>query len=206
MNTELSAALLDVRKAYRLLENYQRRMFELLAFIRDRLNATPYYHEYILPRPGALGSLENDANCGMRYLPMFDLSAFWLRHQGQAEFWEQHQKGDLLFAVWIQSDDGYDSDVFSYIKEAEESASKLVISVVLCDQPSTSPLNWFHNVWHSLPRYSALMNQVASSPDAPGYRAFTAEIDLLDLHTQDAIEASLAGWRASASAALNHPI
>lgn len=206
MNGELGTALLEVRKAYRLLEGYQRRMFELLAYLREQLNATPYYHEYILPRPGALGSLENDANCGMRYLPMFDLSAFWLRHQGQAEFWERHRQGDLLFAVWIQSDDGYDSDTFSYVQDAEKSASKLVISVVLCEQPSSHPQNWFHNVWHSFPSYSSLVDQVASSPAVPGYRAFTAAINLLDLHTQDAVEASLAQWRANASAALGHPI
>ena len=49
MSTDLDAALLEVRKAYRLLEDYQRRMFELLAYIREQLRATPYHQEYILP-------------------------------------------------------------------------------------------------------------------------------------------------------------
>lgn len=206
MSTDLDAALLEVRKAYRLLEDYQRRMFELLAYIREQLRATPYHQEYILPRPGALGALENDANSGMRYLPMFDLSAFWLRHKGQAEFWDKHRAGDLLFAVWIQSDDGYHSDTFSYRRPVEESRSKLIISAVLCDQPSPVELNWFHGVWHSLPRYSSLMEQVVSSEAAPGYRAWTAAIDLADLGSQEAVDTALDAWRSKASAALGHPV
>ena len=39
MASDIKDALLDVRKAYRLLADYQQRVLELLSFIREKLGA-----------------------------------------------------------------------------------------------------------------------------------------------------------------------
>ncbi|MHA6198605.1 hypothetical protein ACX3YG_30055 [Pseudomonas wadenswilerensis] len=200
MTTKLDAVLLDVRKAYRLLHEYQSAMFDLLAHIREQLRARPYSQEYILPRPAAsLGAPENDPRSGMRYLPMFDLTAFWLRG-------ESATAGGLMFVVWIQSDDGYDSDTFNYVEDAEVSHSQLIISVVMGDSSVSAEPDDLRAAWYSLPVYSKLMGKLKESETMPGYRAWTAAIDLADLGSREAIDSALDAWRSNASAALGHPV
>ncbi|QNL88671.1 hypothetical protein N0B28_16270 [Pseudomonas sp. SD17-1] len=99
MNQDLNTALLDVRRAYRLLANYQKRQFDLLSYIRDKLEAIDYYQDYAFSRPNDLGGLENQANAGLRFLPFLDISAIWLRHQNQEEYWDKHLPGDLMFGA-----------------------------------------------------------------------------------------------------------
>src|SRR5690606_34486598 len=81
MSETLETALLDVRKAYRLLADYQQRLFELLGHIRERVGASAYYHQYAYPLPQGLDGLEKRNNSGLRYLPFNDLSAIWLKNE-----------------------------------------------------------------------------------------------------------------------------
>ncbi|WP_207460402.1 hypothetical protein [Azospirillum sp. SYSU D00513] len=51
MSQDLSGALLDVRRAYRLLWGYQKRVVHIAAMIRERLGFAPYRIEYQFDRP-----------------------------------------------------------------------------------------------------------------------------------------------------------
>lgn len=205
MNHNLDAALLDVRRAYRLLADYQRRQFELLSYIRDKLGAKPYYQDYVFPRPDALNGLENQAYAGLRFLPFLDLSAIWLRHKGQEEYWNMHRAGDQMFGAWVRSDTGFNKYQHCYTDEtAETCRSLLVLSVVICDQPSDQSCNWYSKVWNLLPYPKD--GEVGSNAAVPGYRVYSNSIDLAELGDQAAVDAAIDHWRKAASIALGHTI
>lgn len=205
MNLELNAALLDVRRAYRLLADYQKRQFDLLSYIRNKLEAVPYYQDYVFSRPGDLRGLENQASAGLRFLPFLDISAIWLRHQNQEEFWDRHLPGDLMFGAWVRSDTGFDKFQEAYTKEAAEvSKSVLVLSVVICDQPNESPENWYSKVWLPLPYPED--GEVCGSDAVPGYRIYCNSIDLAELADQFSVDAAIGKWRKDAAIALNVPL
>lgn len=207
MDNTLAAALCDVRKAYRLLADYQQRLLELLAVIRTQLGATAYHHTFLTSRPDSMHGLENSNHSGIRYLPLLELTALWVRSSNTEETYPndrihtQHP-GDVLFGVWIRSDNGYDEETNTFKGSAEDSQSQLIISAVHCDTPGPTPYNWFARVWQQMP-YPKTWDSVASSPKVPGYRIYSAPIDLVDLADQTAVERTIQAWREQASAALD---
>lgn len=197
MTGTLEGALLDVRNAYRLLADYQQRMFELLGIVREQLGATHYHHEYLYSLPQGLGGLENQCHSGLRYLPFYDLSAIWLKNQGQDTPWDDHRPGDLMFGAWIRSDTGYDKYSGEFSDEpVEKTRSELVLSVVVCDEPAAKPCNWYGNVWAAMDYPE---NGEVNDWDLPGYRCFADAIVLTRLTDKAAITAAIAEWRALAT-------
>lgn len=202
MNQDLNAALLDVRRAYRLLANYQKRQFDLLSYIRSKLDAIPYYQDYVFSRQGDLRGLENQANAGLRFLPFLDISAIWLRHQNQEDFSDKHLPGDLMFGAWVRSDTGFDKYQGIYKEEtAEASKSILVLSVVICDVPNDNPGNWYIKVWNPLPYPED--GKVGTSESVPGYRVYSKSINLAELADQLSVDSAIDKWRKEAATALN---
>lgn len=201
MTGTLQDALLDVRKAYRLLDEYQQRMFELLGYIRERLGAKAYYYEYVYPLPQGLDGLEKRDNSGRRYLPFYDLSAIWLKNNGQKDPWDNHLPGDLMFGAWIRSDTGFDKYSGQFSSEpVEQTRSELVLSVVVCDTPAAEPRNWYGTVWHSI---GYPKDGEVNAADLPGYRCFAKAIPLEQLADKVAIEAALDEWCMLASKQLD---
>jgi hypothetical protein len=205
MNQDLNAALLDVRRAYRLLANYQKRQFDLLSYIRGKLDAIPYYQDYAFPRQGDLRGLENQANAGLRFLPFLDITAIWLRHQNQENFWDNHMPGDLMFGAWVQSDTGFDKYQGMYTEESVEvSKSVLVLSVVICDQQNDTPGNWYIKVWNPLPYPED--GKVGASETVPGYRVYAKRINFAELADQASVDSAIEKWRKDAATALSVPL
>lgn len=204
MTGTLQDALLDVRKAYRLLGDYQQRMFELLGHIRERLGAAVYHHEYVYPLPQGLDRLEKRDNSGWRYLPFYDLSAIWLKSNGQEAPWDNHLPGDLMFGAWIRSDTGFDKYSGQFSSEpVEQTHSELVLSVVVCDKPADQPCNWYYKIWHSV---GYPEDGEVNAADLPGYRCFAKAIPLERLANKVAIAAALDEWCVLASQQLDVPI
>ena len=71
MSTQIDKALLDVRKAYRLLADYQQRVLELLSFIREELGASYYYQHFRNKLPRSLDQLERREDGGEKLLPAY---------------------------------------------------------------------------------------------------------------------------------------
>ncbi|AIG01934.1 Uncharacterised protein [Pseudomonas fluorescens] len=204
MTGNMEQALLDVRRAYRLLAEYQQRMFELLGYIRERLGATPYHHSYANPLPQGLAGLEKRENSGLRYLPFYDLSAIWLKHQGQEAAWNNHLAGDLMFGAWVRSDTGFDkySGTFDELS-AEQTQSALVLSVVICDTPATPPCNWYSSIWCQMayPEHGEVNHE-----DVKGYRCYSQAIPLEQLSDKSAVDNAIDAWCTAASDKLDWPI
>lgn len=204
MKQDLDGALLDVRRAYRLLADYQKRQFDLLSYIRIKLDAVNYYQDYALSRPGDLRGMENQANAGLRFLPFLDISAIWLRHKNQEQYWDSHLPGDLMFGAWVRSDTGFDKYQGCYTAETvEQCSSILVLSVVICDEPNEIPGNWFNKVWNPLPYPED--GQVGSSEAVPGYRVYSKNIEMSTLSDQEAVDVTIEKWRRDAAIALGVP-
>lgn len=202
VSQDLNAALLDVRRAYRLLANYQTCQLDLLSYIRNKLAAVPYYQDYAFTRPGDLRGLENQAGAGLRFLPFLDISAIWLRHQNQEEPAHNHLPGDLMFGAWVRSDTGFDKYQGIYTeKTAEFSKSLLVLCVVICDVPNDIEGNWYNKVWNPLPYPKD--GEVGTSESLPGYRVYSNSIDLAELADQVSVDAAIEKWRKNAATALN---
>jgi hypothetical protein len=136
--------------------------------------------------------LENSNHAGIRYLPLFELTALWIRSSNTNETHpnaKDHTQypGDVLFGVWIRSDNGYDKKTNTFKGSAEDSQSQLIISAVHCDIPGPTPFNWSSDVWQKMP-YPETWGSVACNPKVPGYRIYSAPIDLVDLADQAAVE------------------
>ncbi|MCL8300166.1 hypothetical protein N5I28_08075 [Pseudomonas mosselii] len=208
MTDPLNNALLDVRRAYRLLADYQQRMFELLGYIRDRLGAKDYHQAYVHSLPQSVAGLENRTASGLRYLPFYDLSVIWLRcPQNQADKPHTHLKGDLMFGAWVRSDTGYNKYTGQFSDTpVVATESELLISVVICDVPA--PGNWYWNVWSAI-SYPA--DGEVNDQDKPGYRCFAKAVPLAQLADKVAIDSALHRWCLEASQKLDaeitlHPV
>lgn len=205
MMSPLDDVLLDVRRSYRLLADYQQRLFELLGYIRERLGAVASYQEPVFKPPRDMAGLESDDFSGWRYLPCFDLSVIWLKNAGQESPKDNHRAGDQMFGVWIRSDTGFDKYNKKFSSEAvEQTRSELVLSVVVCDSPAAAPYDWYSNVWCGIP-YPA-DGAVGASDDVPGYRCYVKAVPLALLADQSSVNASIDTWCMDASYALGVPV
>lgn len=203
MTTPLDAALLDVRKAYRLLADYQRRILELLAFIRTELGAVHYHQHFRNKPPRSLNGLELDNSGGARLLPFNDVSVLWLRYNGQDDPASQHRAGDLLIDVWVCSDSGNGVDE-KPILSPEQSHSELRIYFFLCDGDAQENTNWYYQVWNGTgyPPFGS----VAPCDSNPGYRVYGEALELTDLSGETAAREAIKALRARASAQLGYTI
>lgn len=201
--TSIDSALLDVRKAYRLLADYQQRILELLGFIREELGADYYYQ---VPRnrvPRSLDGLEVSNNAGERFLPFNDTSVLWLRHSGQEDPVHCHQKGDLLIDVWVRNDTGNGENNEPALS-VEDSRSELRIYIFQCVDPQKGVHNWRSQVWDLT--YYPNMGEVRECDDNPGYRAYGDVLDLTLCTDEKTTRMALNELRLRASAKLDQTI
>ena len=201
--TTIDDALLDVRKAYRFLADYQQRVWELLGFIREELSAD-YYHQLTRNRlPRSLEGLDVSNNAGQRFLPFNDISVLWLRNTGQEDPVHYHQKDDLLIDVWVRSDTGNGEDN-EPVQSAEQSRSELRIFFFQCVTPQERQYNWYSQVWAKT-NYPSL-GEVAVCDDNPGYRAYGEALCLSTLTDATTTRAALTELRQRASIKLGQTI
>lgn len=203
MSEVIENALLDVRKAYRLLADYQQRVLELLAFIREELGASFYYQHFRNRPPRSLSGLENSPEGGKRLLPFNDISVLWLRNAGQEDPVHLHQKGDLLIDVWVRSDTGNGEDNEPR-KNPEISRSELRIYFFLCVEPKEEACNWYYRVW-DMTAYPPL-NEVIVCDDNPGYLAYGEALNLASLTDETSTRDAISALRERASKKLGQAI
>ncbi|MDV6343973.1 hypothetical protein [Nitrosomonas sp. Is37] len=203
MNPTLENALLDVRKAYRLLADYQQRLIELLALIREELGASSYYQCYRNSPPRGFERLERSNDAGWRFLSMSDVSVLWIRDGGQEDPIHFHKTGDLLIDVVIRSDTGNGRHENNYAL-VEESSSELWIYFFLCKTPQNKSHNWYQKVWDRT-RYPQL-NKAEVCENNPGYYMYGESLQLSDLSNESAVKQAIKTLRERASANLEYKI
>ncbi|MGZ5027773.1 MAG: hypothetical protein ACXWE9_09910 [Methylobacter sp.] len=203
MSTSLENALLDVRKAYRLLADYQARLIDLLAIIQDELGAVNYYPCYRHTPPRSFDRLERCNDAGWRFLPMSDMSILWRRDAGQDDPIHYHKEGDLLIDVLVRSDTGNGQYKNELIK-VEESSSELSIYFFLCVKPEEESHNWYHRVWNKT-EYPEL-NKVVVCENNPGYLMYGESLKLANLTNELAIKETIEVLRKNVSTNLGYKI
>ncbi len=203
MSVPIDNALQDVRKAYRLLADYQQRVLELLGFIREELGARYYYQHFRKKPPRSLDRLERSNDGGKRLLPFNDVSLLWLRDGGQEDPIHFHQNGDLLIDAWVRSDTG-NGEGFEADAAAENSSSELRIYFFLCVEPNEESHNWYYAVW-SKTKYPPL-GQMTVCDNNPGYRAYGEALNLADLTDEASVRNAIAALRERATTALGQPV
>jgi hypothetical protein len=203
MSTTIENALLDVRKAYRLLADYQQRLIELLALIREELGAVHYYQEYRYKTPRDFARLERSDDAGWRFLPMSDISVLWMRDSAQEDSIHFHKKGDLLIDVFVRSDTG-NGQHGNDQTPVEESSSELWIYFFLCMHPQEESHNWYHKVW--MQTHYPKLNEAETCEDNTGYQMYGEALKLSDLTNEMAVKEAIKALRERASARLDYPI
>lgn len=195
---EMNLVLQDVRKAYRLLADYQQRIIELLDFMKNELGAEHYYHD----RPHNYDSrsiykIYTDSNAGKNFLPMLDFHLLWHRTKNipENEEWQNNlMQGDLVFHILIPDNQ-------------EDIHSELHIYVYQCVKYKRKN-NWFADVWCKAP-YPDDFKQVENFKDNTGqieYNIYGEALDLSDLYNEVAVRKVLSAFRKRASKALNQEI
>lgn len=192
-----------MRKAYRLLADYQQRVLELLSFIREKLGANNYYYCYRNSAPRSFERLERSETSGQRFLPFNDLSVLWIRDHGQNDSIHLHQPGDLLIDVWVRSDSGNgNSDEQKMAPELSE--SQLRIYFFLCLTPREESYNWYRQIW-STTEYPPF-GEAKTCEGNPGYLAYGEAINLGELVDESSVCDAISKLRQRASVKLGFQI
>ncbi|WGE67077.1 hypothetical protein NYR77_08830 [Actinobacillus equuli subsp. haemolyticus] len=201
---EMQLVLQDVRKAYRLLADYQQRIIELLDFIRNELKAEHYYHY----QPNSIASqsihkIYNAPDIGWKFLPMLNMNLLWHKTANvpAGEWWGDHiQQNDLVFDFCIVSDEDNDETLLP-----KESKSELHIYVYKCVK-YTRKNNWYADVWwkSEYPDFGEV--KTLSNNKDTEYLVYGDKLDLSDLYDEEAVRKELSEFRKRASEKLGQEI
>ena len=101
---ELQKALLDVRKAFRLLWLYQRRVLDIIHLITDKFNHEFYCWAPMGGKPPGRMTTDPTDNWAWSMLPFYQLC---LLYPPSDAILGQPKKGEWLLEIGIQSDDGF---------------------------------------------------------------------------------------------------
>jgi len=145
----LDAALLDVRKAYRLIYLYQRRVLDLCEEIKKALSGNLDFY-YWIPSSGVSLKRFDHSPCmqdAWAFLPLYDFCALYLPHGGH---YEELKAGDWMLIVRISADSGKpdsperDVDPRTF-KDVPNCESTVRLYLYYCSQASTA--NWYSKVF-----------------------------------------------------------
>ncbi|KQW47226.1 MULTISPECIES: hypothetical protein [unclassified Ensifer] len=192
----LSASLVDVRHAYRLLWDFQRRCLDTLKHVAQQFPERQFY-QWQNNVVGAVPPARSDPmdSWAWSFLPCYNMSVLYARGgDGRA-----HPKvGDWLLEVRIVTDTGWDladqriePDPSRFIS-VESADSKLSIIAFKCVADVDPNDNWFHHVWGN-----ASWPEDEVDQDGDGIRylaedplvACQLDIPLSSLTTKDAVRA-----------------
>lgn len=199
---EMKLVLQDVRKAYRLIADYQQRIVELLDFIKTELGAEHYYHY----QPHSYSSqsiykIYNDENVGWNFLPMTKMCLLWHKTKSGTYDWQNNiQQNDLGFAVEIRSDEKPNDEA-----SVEDSHSELQIFVYRCIK-YTRRNNWYVDVWDKFtyPDFGEVVE--VKNGDGIEYQIYGEKLDLSELDSQEKVLEKLNTFRERASEKLRTKI
>lgn len=186
---ELKLALVDVRKAFRLLFLYQRRVLDLSMTFANEMGLRPYSVVYGFNRPATANPFDKWV---WDMLPMYRVSFLFL-----SSFTDQNEtkKGEWLLDIHLVSDSGY-PDCISWKKgeptpltfpATENCVSLLGVYAFRCDRDERR--NWQEDVWRPAinypPEYPSDWNVVTN--DKIGVSICGAQFDLSDLSNKEAM-------------------
>ncbi len=209
---DLETALCEVRKAYRLLWLFQRRVFDICETIRDNFGVKFYCVGYHFDRPASSSPFKK---WSWDMLPMSNISFLFLRHKGE----NPHNDGanypmpdDYLLSIHVMPDSALidfrlegEPDPMQF-PAANTSESKLGLYLYYNDakrmdenrQPSRT--NWYERIWSPLRQI-----RHAHSIDHPlkGIRTYGSVLSLSRLDSAEAIRKHVKEFRDAVKVNLN---
>lgn len=195
---EMKLVLQDVRRAYRLLADYQQRIVELLDFIKTELGAEHFSHcQAHSYSSQSIYKIYNDENVGWNFLPMMDMCLLWHKTKNNMGDWQYNiQPNDLVFAVEICSDERPNDEA-----SVEDSHSELQIFVYRCIK-YTRRNNWYFDVWDKFtyPDFGEVVE--VKNGDGIEYQIYGEKLDLSELGSQEKVVEVLNAFRERASSKL----
>ncbi len=195
-HNELSLALTDVRRAYRLLWAYQRRMLDTIHVIADAFEEhafyvwTPTYFD-----PPCRYTKDPLENWAWDMLPMVAISYLCLPFGADRN---RPKAGEWMLEIYLVSDTGFelletrnepDSKAF---EPAEMTASEIWLYAWQC--MASVELNWLAKVWGPLdrPNEEGILVELKQHP----FRVLGKKFDISTLSDRDAIKRAVVEFRA----------
>lgn len=191
-NSELSRALLDVRKAYRLLHGYHRRVLDTAALLAEQFSDATFHRTQLgcSPFTARRNPFERtywvwDAT------PLVSVSFLYVRHLGGQDKDQVHRPGDYLLDISFVADSEYTNAVEGSNREPdpegflppEDSASYLVLLLIRCERENRGH-SWI-SIWNEddYPDESQASTKWGDQP----YQAFFQKIPMELLADQGAV-------------------
>lgn len=186
---QLENALLDVRKAYRLLFLYQRRILDLALTFANEMNLRPYCVGYGFNRPATVNPFDKWV---WDMLPMYRISFLFLSSSSDQDY---PKRGEWLLDLHLVSDSGYpegsswrkgepDPETFSPAKNCVS-----LLGIYAFKSERDERRDWYNNIWRPAinypfkypPDWSVVTNGKA------GVSIYGAQFNLLTLTSQEAM-------------------
>lgn len=207
--SQLKDALVDVRKAYRLLYQYHRRMFDMARMVDDAL--ADYRFETFDPSDGMLEARWRPSHKGTDYwktLPFYSTRFVWTKtgkSRGSRSAASRFAPADRVFALDFSADESWGNGGHEYTQSPEEfevaaADARSTLEFCLLKPTKTlriSPLDAWYDVDYPLqPTHR-------QETDDGRFIALYERHDLAALPTRDALKAALARFLESAEAELS---
>lgn len=149
-NHEIDNALCDVRKAYRLLSLYQRRVLDLCNEIVGAFETTLNFYQWtpsqyeITPRRGT----QPTARWSWDFLPLYDFCVLYLP---EGENNNTHNPGDWMLVIHITADSGFQTDGASEpdprdFDSPEQCESTVRLYIYRCSEALEA--NWYYRIYN----------------------------------------------------------
>lgn len=200
IQTDLVGALTDVRKAYRLIWLYQRRVVDIIRLISDRLGYRFFRWEtqdHIGRMPGQV--TKNPFGQGewiWATLPLYRMSLFYLP---TALDWNVQKSGQWMLEVVLETDTGAkyteeDDSEPSPVEFAPADKSETLLRLYAWYCTKDGNLDWFHEIWHELDYPEQDDDPTTENASIP-IRIIRRSLDLSKLPDRPSVERALAEFQ-----------
>ena len=196
---DLKHALVDVRKAYRLIWLYQRRVVDIIRLIADTLGYRFYRWETedIIGRmPGRTTTDPfSEGSWIWSTLPLYRMSLLYLPTTLD---WNVQKKGEWMLEIVVETDSGFserEDDLErapSEFKAADQSETFLRLYAWYCTGDGN--VGWFSNIWNELDWPEQDDEVTVEHPTVP-VRLLRRSLDLSTLPDRASVERAIAEFR-----------
>jgi len=192
MSSDFAKALVDVRKAYRLLFMYQKNILSTIEKFSGEFDAEPCWWTPVHNYPPVQRSSNVFERSAWDLLPLYS-TGFLFKKSGT--HMENHEPGDWLLSLELMTDSEYEWDRAEpnpvNFEDAESSSSYLIASIFYCAKALESQ-HWYYGIWNNeeypedgVDAYTTERNIVVVKKD----------IDLHELENENAIGAEVNAFK-----------
>lgn len=183
MSEKLAKALVDVRKAYRLIYLYQKNVLSTIERFAQEFAVTFYWWtptEFSAPPQRGTDLTKRWA---WDLLPLYSTAILYTSEGGQST---EHSPGEWLLSFQLTTDSSFEADGEepnpTTFDPAKESETSIIVSLWYCKKAISS--NWFYGIWNNQ-EYPE--NEFEEYVDPEGLVCVKKEYSLERLETEELI-------------------